>query len=173
MQKQLLLCGVRIASTREDLDALGGRAKTYQTIGTVHMEKGKTMYDELVKRMRAQAEVERFFLGEGMIYDEAADAIEELQQVAEHYEQTAKDYWKESCDYKAQIPNWIPVTERLPEHAYGESTSVLTVDLYGVMRAAYFDGGNWCLPSGDALTTMRVAPITHWMPLPRSTKEET
>ena len=68
---------------------------------------------------------------------------------------------------------WIPVTERLPEHEYGESTSVLTVDLYGVMRVAYFDGGNWCWPSGDALTTMRVAPITHWMPLPGSPKEET
>ena len=34
----------------------------------------------------------------------AADAIEELQQIADHYEQTAKDYWKQACDYKAQLP---------------------------------------------------------------------
>ena len=70
------------------------------------------------------------------------------------------------------VPAWIPVTERLPEHEYGESTSVLTVDLFGVMRVTYFDGGNWCWPSGEALTTMRVAPITHWMPLPEPPKGE-
>ena len=68
--------------------------------------------------------------------------------------------------------NWIPVTERLPEHEYGGGITVLTVDLFGVMRVAYFDGGNWCWPSGEALTTMQVAPITHWMPLPEPPKEE-
>ena len=36
--------------------------------------------------------------------DDAAAAIEELQQIAGHYEQTAKDYWKEACEYKAQLP---------------------------------------------------------------------
>lgn len=36
------------------------------------------MYDELVKRLRMQAEVERFFTGEPMLYEQAADAIEEL-----------------------------------------------------------------------------------------------
>ena len=35
---------------------------------------------------------------------DAAAAIEELQQIADHYEQTAKDYWKEACEYKAQLP---------------------------------------------------------------------
>lgn len=70
------------------------------------------------------------------------------------------------------VPAWIPVTERLPEHEYGESQSVLAVDLFGVMRVTYFDGGNWCLPSGEALTTLQVAPITHWMPLPEPPKEE-
>lgn len=41
---------------------------------------------------------------------DAADAIEELQQIADHHEQTAKDYWKEACEYKAQLPKrgeWI------------------------------------------------------------------
>ena len=47
-----------------------------------------------------------------LVYDlrNAADAIEELQQIAYHYEQTANDYWKEACEYKAQLPKrgkWI------------------------------------------------------------------
>lgn len=41
---------------------------------------GRTMYEELVKRLRAQAEVERFFTGEEMLYLQAADAIEELSK---------------------------------------------------------------------------------------------
>lgn len=36
------------------------------------------MYDDLVKRLRAQADAERYFVGEDMLYDKAADAIEEL-----------------------------------------------------------------------------------------------
>ena len=93
---------------------------------------------------------------DGYFFDLAEATVRELERRVE----------------EAQLPAWIPVTERLPEHEYGESTSVLTVDLYGAMRVAYFDGGNWCLPSGEALTTMRVAPITHWMPLPEPPKGE-
>lgn len=37
-----------------------------------------------------------------MILD-AADALEELQQIADHHEQNAKDYWKEACEYKQRI----------------------------------------------------------------------
>lgn len=36
------------------------------------------MYEALVKRLRAQADAERYFVGEDMLYDKAADAIEEL-----------------------------------------------------------------------------------------------
>lgn len=131
-------------------------------------------YDELVKRLRAAAimsEALSVFLphSEGSavakLYNEAADAIEErCQQVDKFAEEAARLYAKQ--------PKWIPVTERLPEHEYGESASVLTVDLYGVMRVTYFDGGNWCWPSGETLTTTRVAPITHWMPLPKGPEDE-
>ena len=44
------------------------------------------------------------------IAEDAAAAIEELQQIADHHEQTAKDYWKEACEYKAQLSKrgeWI------------------------------------------------------------------
>lgn len=66
---------------------------------------------------------------------------------------------------------WISVRDSLPEHEYGEGTDVLTVDLYGVMRVLYFDGGNWCWPNGEPLATIRVAPITHWMQLPDPPEE--
>ena len=39
------------------------------------------------------------------IIRDSAEAIEELQQIAGHYEQTANDYWKEACEYKAQLLN--------------------------------------------------------------------
>lgn len=40
------------------------------------------MYEELVKRLRAQADAERYYVGEDMLYDKAADAIEELLKAA-------------------------------------------------------------------------------------------
>ena len=67
---------------------------------------------------------------------------------------------------------WIPVTERLPEAEYGESEDVLTIDSLKVMRVAYFDGGNWCFPTGEPIETVTEFPITHWMPLPEPPKEE-
>lgn len=56
---------------------------------------------------------------------QAADAIEELQQIADHHEQTAKDYWKEACEYKAQLPKrgkWIARTDVAPFKPDGEIT---------------------------------------------------
>ena len=37
---------------------------------------------------------------DGQLMEDAAAAIEELQQIADHHEQTAKDYWKDACEYK-------------------------------------------------------------------------
>ena len=62
--------------------------------------------------------------------------------------------------------NWIPTSERMPKAEYGESNSVLTIDTMGEQRVLYFDGGNWCWPTGECLTTAKKFPITHWMPLP-------
>lgn len=31
------------------------------------------------------------------------DTVNELQQFVDHYEKTAKDYWKESCECKRRI----------------------------------------------------------------------
>ena len=132
------------------------------------------MYDETIKSLRQCAEGscagcknDLVQIGcRGLLQHEAADAIEELSKQFDNMNEA-------NIALHGALPKWIPVTEQLPEHEYGESTSVLTVDLYGVMRVMYFDGGNWCWPSGEALTTMRVAPITHWMPLPQPPEEET
>lgn len=68
---------------------------------------------------------------------------------------------------------WIPVEARMPEAEYGESEDVLTIDSLKVMRVAYFDGGNWCYPTGEVISTTCKFHITHWMPLPEPPKEET
>lgn len=59
------------------------------------------MYDELVKRLRAQAEAEKFFEGEEMLYSQAADVIEELQQQVEHYHGCMDDWFEAAQEYKA------------------------------------------------------------------------
>ena len=64
------------------------------------------------------------------------------------------------------MSRWISVKEEMPHAEYGEGDAVLTVDELGVRRVLYFDGGNWCWPTGEPLTTAREFPITHWMPLP-------
>ncbi len=61
------------------------------------------MYDELVKALRNHRVCDEDKCATCELMDEAADAIEELQQIADHYEQTAKGYWKEACEYKQRI----------------------------------------------------------------------
>ena len=103
------------------------------------------MYEDLVKRLRAQADAERYFVGESMLYDVAADAIEELSATISKMEKATR---------------WIPVTERLPVRF----KSVLTVDKYGVIAF------NWI--SGDGKNWSTGYHITHWQPLPEPPKEE-
>ena len=83
----------------------------------------------------------------------AADTIEELQSVVEHY--------AEVCS--TEIPRWIPVTERLPE----KYVPVLVYLPTGIMVDAYvgvYDGKN-----DFGINTYHV---THWMPLPAPPKNE-
>lgn len=65
-----------------------------------------TDYTKLVEALRFETD----YVAVEKTMRDAADAIEELQQIADHHEQTAKDYWKEACEYKAQLPKrgeWI------------------------------------------------------------------
>jgi len=126
------------------------------------------MYDELVKRLR-EATGWKNASEHYSLMKQAADAIEELQQIAEHYEETAKDCFKDVCYYLERVPKWIPVTERLPK----EGDFVL---VYGDLYPNKHDGGviavskrmDWNYWQGFG----RERDITHWMPLPQPPKEE-
>ena len=126
------------------------------------------MYEELVKKLRTHAEdhcpLDRSsgICGWILAY-EAADAIEELQQTVEHYKGCADDWYKEACDYKAQIPRWISVTERRPE----SYVDVLAFDGDVIGIAAYREKGQFWM------SYWVFDDITHWMPLPTPPKEET
>lgn len=71
-------------------------------------------------------------------------------------------------------PHWIPVTERLPYAEYGESDNVLATCGYrdvedGSIRwikTLYFNGGNWCYPTGETY----LEKVYAWMPLPEPYK---
>ena len=66
--------------------------------------------------------------------------------------------------------HWIPVTERLPYAEYGESDNVFATCGYrdvedGSIRwikTLYFNGGNWCYPTGETY----LEKVYAWMPLP-------
>lgn len=124
------------------------------------------MYDDLVKLLR---EHNGWALNETL--DEAADAIEELQQIASHYEEESKGWWLAACDFKEErerlleaMPRWIPVTERLP----CLTTLVLITDGI-VIDIAWMYGvpPRWI----TSFTAIDEDKLTHWMPLPQTPKE--
>jgi hypothetical protein len=66
---------------------------------------------------------------------------------------------------------WIPVSERLPKAEYGESDSVLVCFENGTQDVLYFNGGNWCYPTGEVYISVNHKNGWHnkvvaWMPLP-------
>ena len=120
------------------------------------------MYEELVKRLREESEIERWLQPHSAnetpkLLDDAADAIEELEK---------------------SIPRWIPVTERYPEIDRENSCSE-----YVVVR---LENGTYCIANyvqdtkgKEFFECDRLLPcgamygkVTHWMPLPEPPKEE-
>ena len=128
---------------------------------------GRTMYEELVKRMRQQHQDMDCGNCNTCVIPKAADAVEELQQTAKHYKECSDDWYKEACDYKAMLPRWITVSERLPE----DGSDILAVQsCCGEVRIipANYDRGVWY----DCIFNRIAEHITHWMPLPEPPKEE-
>lgn len=124
------------------------------------------MYDKLVSRIRFACEII-----EGPTADlltEAADAIEELQQTAEHYKGCSDDWYKEACDYKAMLPRWIPVTERLPE----EDGMYLVHGTWSASGRKVTDTCEFYVHDGYFRAAWNF-DVTHWMPLPEPPKEDT
>lgn len=141
------------------------------------------MYSKLIKQLR---ECTPEMNGEKTLWHQAADAIEELQQITTHYEEESKGWWLAACDAKeererlkeqldnAEIENiklreefaryrgkhrWIPVKERLPD----VWKHVITFDEDDGVRV------NW--RCGDNVSWYMGYHVTHWMPLPQAPKE--
>ena len=123
------------------------------------------MYDELIKRLRLQADVERFYSGEPMLNDQAADAIE---SVSKAYQMMAEAYEIEVTKQK-----WIPVTERLPEvnkYVLGcfKNGSMTAVCFFEIDENITF----WRACTDEGWEADCDSEPTHWMPLPEPPKEE-
>lgn len=83
----------------------------------------------------------------------AADCIEKLRaRVAE---------------LEAQVPKWVPVSERLPE-----STTVLCIDKNANIHLAWHQPNRVGKPYQWDCDTYDADHVTHWMPLPAAPKEE-
>jgi len=134
-------------------------------------------YEELVRDLREADE--KSMCGEcgmnlhggttkkGVLFAEAADAIEELQKALDvvndaHNEGYDVGYWAGRRDYE---PKWISVEERLPE----ESANYLT---YGVFLPLGVKAMDLCRFNGKGWVTAATVEITHWMPLPEPPKED-
>jgi hypothetical protein len=84
-------------------------------------------------------------------------------------------WYKDRIRSVPEAQRWIPVSERLPYAEYGESDNVLATcghwDVEDVsfrwIRTLYFNGGNWCYPTGETYEEKVYA----WMPLPDPYKE--
>lgn len=106
------------------------------------------MYEEFVKRLRMQADAERFFCGEPMLYEQAADAIEELSK-----------------------PRWIPVTEEPPLKVGDDGYNG-----YLVYANGYYEVADYTTDKFDNVPYFHVngeyePDVTHYIPLPEPPKE--
>lgn len=105
------------------------------------------MYEALISHLRECAKLDPT----ENTFSEAADAIAELMQKTQ------------------QLPRWIPVEERLPEHL--SSVLVHSKD-GGIFCWEYFDSSPtdecWI---DDYFNVFPYEAVTHWMPLPEPPKE--
>lgn len=76
-----------------------------------------------------------------------------------------------ALDNEGAEEKWISVQDQLPFAEYGESENVLVTcrqrnqaspDEYRWVMILYFDGGNWCYPTGETFEEQVIA----WMPIP-------
>ena len=122
-------------------------------------------YDELVKDLRVLAS----WKPDGEVFERAADAIEELQQTANYYKGCADDWYKEACDYKAALPRWISVKERLPEDL--DNVLVYEDGHVFIGHCEHFYGDEEVYVDWHDILYYPITP-THWMPLTDPPKEE-
>lgn len=105
---------------------------------------------------------------------QSADAIEELLQIASHYEEECKGWWLAACEAKERATKlaiscnnsckWIPVEERLPER----DTEVLVYAYNHNIWVWEYHGNAWEAEDGYY---HELDVVTHWMPLPEPPKD--
>ena len=86
------------------------------------------------------------------------------------------EYLKRYFGFAQPEQQWIPCSERLPFAEYGESDKVLTTCGNRVgkdtgvrwIRLLYFNGVNWCYPTGE----MYEQKVYAWMPMPEPYRED-
>ena len=133
------------------------------------------MYDELIKELRGKHRAYVLTGNEkpGKIFEEAADAIEELSR--------ENGSLAKSVNEASEIlrRRWIPVTERLPE----EDESVFVVRKFLGIKGqvppstyteiAYRIGDNWYADSDEyKIARSKHTDPLYWMPLPELPKGE-
>lgn len=123
------------------------------------------MYEELVKRLRADVGID----GRADMMKQAADAIEELNMIATSNERSMKAWAGTAVKAAEKIPRWIPVKEPPKE---GEPVFVHIPCRYrkqeSIPMIAFWEQGQWKEYESHRL----VYNITHWMPLPEPPKED-
>ena len=141
------------------------------------------MYDDLILRLRDAAKMSEALAvllphSEGnataKLYNEAADAIEELSKRVDESIPTDD---AEIIIAEVAKPRWIPVTERLPEEKINQNTLdfeyVLCSTTFGDVRPYKFGRrigqGEPHFWNGAGYVD---AYVTHWMPLPQPPEEE-
>lgn len=120
----------------------------------------------LVKSLREHAEWARTNEWETPITlgDNLTEAADRIANQSTHVAALQQEIKK----LRGQLPRWIPVEERLPDHdelvlviASGKPKENITLDEAVELATLYSDG--WCLETWPEWTG---ANVTHWMPLP-------
>lgn len=140
-------------------------------------EREKLMYDNLIEKLRCCVEQIRCgdcryvkdCDGDRMMMSEAADAIEELSNAGSIYGKA----WTLGYDAgrDENKPQWISVTERLPEPDKTDSNgfAVQYLVMNGWRKAVARRTDKYWVLFG---TSIVLEYVTHWMPLPPEPPKE-
>ena len=104
----------------------------------------------------------------------AADAIEELLQIAQHYEEESQGWWLAACDYKEEMEKhrWIPVTEEPPLKVGDDGYNGYLVFANGYYEVADYTTDKFGNAEYFHVNGEYEPDVTHGMPLPEPPKEE-
>lgn len=106
------------------------------------------MYSELIKQLRETPSIPV----DTKLHNEAADAIERLDAIAQTYVETVHEIEDKR--------KWIPVTERLPD----VGKDVLCFCRANIYFVLGWDGNHW---HDGADRYYMSGFVSHWMPLPQ------